>query len=160
MEVSMTRHPSSRTVLRRATSALAAGAGIVALSGAAVPATPLSANADPQPKLTVVLDSLLCHVTQDNSGPDEPYLLGNGVRIWGNGSLNNEQSANVNASFDGQGTATIKLYEADLGFWPDYDDYLGKVTVTADQIDQGTQTVDVKGDGAWYEVTYHVNSRG
>jgi hypothetical protein len=111
------------------------------------------------PKFTVVVDSLLCHVTEDNTGADEPYLLGNNVRFWGNGSLNNEQSATVDRSFDAQGNASIKLYDADLGAWPDYDDYLGTVSVTADQIGQGDITGKFTGDGASYEIVYHVDAR-
>jgi hypothetical protein len=148
----LSRRPVRTAPTRKITSSLAVGVALAALSAA-------NAGATTAPTFTVVIDSLLCHTTEDNSGPDEPFLLGNNVRIWGNGSLNNEESANVNATFDGQGTASIKLYDADLGSWPDYHDFLGEVVVNADQVDQGSQTGTFTKDGASYEVYYHVNSR-
>ena len=169
MDVDLTRR--RRRLAHRLAAGVLAGAGLLAVTAGSATALPPPGGGDgggggggggggtSAPKFTVVVESLLCHVTEDWTGPDEPYLLGNNVRFWGNGSLNNEQSVNIDRSFDGQGTASIKLYDADLGAWPDYDDPLGTVIVTADQVNQGTLTGEFKGDDASYEIEYHVEPR-
>lgn len=169
----ITDHPvgTRRRIARATASGLAALGLVVAAASTAVALPPPGGGGTggggtggggtgtTAPKFTVVVESLLCHVTEDNTGPDEPYLLGNGVRFWGNGSLNNEQSVNVDRSFPGQGTASIRLYDADLGAWPDYDDFLGSVSVSSSKINQGTQVGTFTEDGASYEIFFHVISR-
>ena len=110
----------------------------------------------PPSQLTVVVDELYCVETEDFSGADEPYLTANDQRIWGNGSLNNQQGTNVNASFTASNNVTIKLYDADVGSWFDTDDYIGEVRLTLADVNQGTQTRTIEGDGAEYRITYHV----
>lgn len=135
---------------------VAGAAAVAALSTLAVGAMSAPASADASTPFTVRIESLLCNVTEDWTGPDEPYLLGNNNRIWGNGSLNDRQSTNVGVSFGAIGTASIKLYDADAGSWIDPDDFLGEIVVDSSALNQGRQTGRFTLDGANYEITYYV----
>lgn len=135
---------------------VAGAAALAALSTLAVGAMSAPASADASTQFKVYIESLMCNETEDWSGPDEPYLLGNDNRIWGNGSLNNGQSTSVGVSFTSVGTASIKLYDSDAGSWFDRDDFLGEIVVDSSQLNQGRQTGRFTRDGANYTITYYV----
>jgi hypothetical protein len=138
---------------RRRTGVFATLTGVCALAlGAAAP----GAHADAKP-FKVHIGALVCQQTEDSTGADEPYLLFNGDRIWGNGSLNDRQSAYVGKIGDSSGTAEIELFDADAG-WFDDDDFLGRVTVTEEQIGQGLQIGRFTEDGASYRLYYTVTA--
>lgn len=100
------------------------------------------------------LVSLQCLTTEDWTGADEPYLNVGGNTIW-SGSLNDNQSANLNAlaatPFYGQ--IEIELYDDDA---PDGDDWLGTGVAYDWQAGSGYQTIYFTQDGARYKLTYYV----
>ncbi|MBD1891578.1 hypothetical protein [Coleofasciculus sp. FACHB-SPT9] len=115
---------------------------------------------------TLTLKTLYCQETEDWTGSDEPYLRVNGQTVW-QGALNdqkdaplfNEKTADPNdfLAFDFSGQATIKLFDADAG-WFDDDDFLGSIQVTNQDIGLGDQTKPFNLDGAYYELTYEVTA--
>ena len=111
--------------------------------------------APPAQKYKLHLISLYCESTEDWTGPDEPYLLVNGVRVWGNASMNDRESEEINVSLDARGATQIRLFDEDAG-WFDDDDPLGVVTVGESQIDQGVQFGSFTDDGANYTLVYTV----
>jgi hypothetical protein len=101
------------------------------------------------------LKSLYCHKTEDTSGSDEAYLVVNGEQIWGDQPINDEDPRPINIELDFSKQVEIKLYDRDTGIF-DRDDYLGTVTVTADQADQGEKQGKFTEDGADYTLYYEV----
>lgn len=102
------------------------------------------------------LQALLCNTTEDSSGPDEAYLLVNGVQIWGPTSINDHQHRDVNKTIAvAGGTSTIMLWDADS---PDADDNLGTVTVDETQINTGMRSGKFNEDDASYTLWYWVDA--
>jgi hypothetical protein len=101
------------------------------------------------------LKSLFCESTEDSTGADEPYILVNGSRVWGNASMNDNESEDIDVTVKASGNSTITLFDEDTGVFDD-DDKLGVVTVTESQIGQGQQTGKFTGDGANYTLYYTV----
>ena len=103
------------------------------------------------------LISLFCSKTEDNAGADEPYLLVNGVKVWGSESpgLNNKETADLSAlpviSFDTR--ARVELFDVDS---PDDDDLLGRFYAGRGQLGQGEVEFKFVEDDADYTLTYEV----
>ena len=99
--------------------------------------------------------SLRCLTTEDNSGPDEAYLIADGRKIWGRQDINNGQTADLRqvAPIRFEQRVKLELWDYD---WPDSDDWLGDVVITADQAGRGELTVTFTEDGASYVLTYIV----
>ena len=104
---------------------------------------------------TLKIKSLYCETTEDNSGPDEAYLVVNGEQVWGAQSINDREPRPIDIEIDFSTSAEIKLYDEDTGIF-DKDDHLGTVTVTADLAGQGEQQGMFTEDGANYTLYYEV----
>jgi hypothetical protein len=106
------------------------------------------------------LISLYCSTTEDDAGADEPYLLVNGIEVWGDESpgLNNGQTADLSAvpqiTFDVR--ARVELFDRDLGGAIDPDDLLGRFYAGKSQLDQGEVEYKFVLDDADYTLTYEV----
>jgi hypothetical protein len=112
---------------------------------------------------TLTLKTLYCRETEDWTGADEPYLRVNGKTVW-SGTLNDNKDAGLVDKKTGEplafalnGQATIKLFDADAG-WFDDDDFLGSIEVTNQDIGLGDLTKPFNLDGAYYELTYAVTA--
>ena len=101
------------------------------------------------------LTSLYCETTEDNAGPDEAYLVVNGKRVWGPESINDREPRPVDIEIDFSTSAKVRLYDQDTGVW-DKDDYLGEITVSANQAGQGEQQDTFTEDDANYTLYYEV----
>jgi hypothetical protein len=101
----------------------------------------------------VRLVRLICQQTEDSTGADEPYLLYNGVSVFGPGVLNDGQSAELGLVRPLSGEARVDLFDED---WPDADDYLGGITISAWELNQGLRSQDFTQDGAHYTLLYRV----
>jgi hypothetical protein len=106
--------------------------------------------------LTVTLLSLNCTETEDTMGADEPYLLFNGDRVWGNSSMNNSEGESINITRKSSGVAWVELYDEDSGVFWDDDDHLGTIFITKEQKGQGLQVGRFTSDGADYTLFYQV----
>lgn len=102
----------------------------------------------------LVLISLHCITTEDTTGPDEAYLMVNGIKVWGPQSMNDNDSVDLGRktiSFTNK--AEIQLWDEDS---PDSDDLLGTIVATAAQADTGERQGKFTEDGADYTLTYQV----
>lgn len=140
---------SLRLIRRFGVLALAAALG---LTTAATAAPTRQANATGA--YTIVLDRLVCYDTED-WGADEPYLTVDGSTVWGPGSINNGQTADVNVTRTFSGSITINLYEDD---WPDADDYISSIIVYEGAAGLGEQSLSFinAGNGSHYTLYFHV----
>lgn len=76
---------------------------------------------------------------EDFTGADSPYLLRNGVKIWGPQSMSKGGSASMSLAVSSGDRLTLMEYD-----WPDADDNLATLTVT------GTGPYNFTGSGAHY----------
>lgn len=129
--------------------ALVAAGGIAAVTAVAQPASAAAT-------MTVTLHSITCLTTEDWLGADEPYLLVNGRRVWGDSSMNDVESSRVDVTVTSTGTAWVHLYDEDAG-WFDDDDLLGVLLIGEDQIGAGVQQGRFTLDGADYTLYYEVS---
>jgi hypothetical protein len=107
---------------------------------------------------TLQLQSIHCHATEDWTGPDEPYLLIGGRKVWGSQSLNDEEQEPLTQvpAVPFNTSLRLSLYDQDSGWWDD-DDYLGSWVVWAGELTQGEKEARFNGDGADYSIFYVVN---
>jgi len=102
------------------------------------------------------LISLDCIDQEDDTGPDEPYLVINGKKI-DCGSMSEGQSKSLlnEGMFKFDGNILVNLWDYD---WPDSDDNLGQGRITAtDAIDPERElTTKFKKDDAEYNLNYKV----
>jgi hypothetical protein len=105
------------------------------------------------------LISLFCSTTEDITGADEPYLLVNGVKVWGSESpgLNNGETADLSAVpvIDFNTRARVELFDEDS---PDDDDLLGRFYAGKMQLGQGEVEYKFVEDDADYTLTYEVTA--
>lgn len=104
--------------------------------------------------LFVVFKTLKCNVTEDWTGPDEPYLMMNGQVIWDHTreGLNDGEAAHVGVKVQLNGIATVSLFDQDS---PDPDDFLGSIAVFP--AEKGPPiTKKFLADGADYSLSYQV----
>jgi hypothetical protein len=106
------------------------------------------------------LISLYCSKTEDDAGADEPYLLVNGIEVWGSESpgLNNGQTADLSAvaQVDFNTRARVELFDRDFGGALDPDDLLGRFYAGKAQAAQGELEYKFVLDDADYTLTYEV----
>ncbi len=107
------------------------------------------------PKLKLL--SLQCHQTEDNLGPDEPYLVVNQNVVWGPTSMGSGQSTTLQVvdPIEFAGNVGVQLFDQDTGFL-DPDDLLGGISISGQQAGQGTRQGSFTGDGAIYTLNYEV----
>ncbi len=108
------------------------------------------------PKLKLI--SLHCTKTEDDFGADEPYIKVNGLTVWGPGSLNDGQTADLTVDcppFDAQLGQAVELWEQDNPPF-DPDDFLGSFVLTAPPAGVNTQTHHYTGDESDYTLTYEI----
>jgi hypothetical protein len=100
-------------------------------------------------KMTAALKLISIECVNDNEWfGDEPFLNFNGGKIWsgGMGTGDTKSLAGMDPIVF-NGAADVSLFEEDLGFWPDQDDYLGSFTVTEAQASDGVFAIDFTADG-------------
>jgi len=97
---------------------------------------------------------LACQQTEDSTGADQAYLTYNGERVFGPRDINDGQSVRLNIVRPLDGEAKVALFDED---WPDADDFLGSITISAAELNQGLRNQDFTRDGANYTLFYSVN---
>jgi hypothetical protein len=105
--------------------------------------------------LTVGFITLHCNVTEDWTGPDEPYLMMNGQVIWDHTreGLNDGGSAHIGIELPLNGIATVSLFDQDS---PDPDDFLGSIAVFPQELGPDVIKKKFLADGADYWLSYRV----
>ncbi|MBL8085016.1 MAG: hypothetical protein JNN26_20510 [Candidatus Obscuribacter sp.] len=102
------------------------------------------------------LISLFCKDQEDDTGPDEPYLIIDGKKIdcspMSEGDTRNLSQVGV---FPFDGNIVVRLWDED---WPDSDDDLGTYTIKApEQLDPERELeAQFKRDDAEYYLRYKV----
>jgi hypothetical protein len=116
----------------------------------------------PAPQAKLRLLSLTVYATEDTFGADEAYLRRDGGRvIWGPVDMNTDAYPNSDADLEDvpllpfTGKITLQLYDQDTGFL-ETDDYLGTVTVRADEAGTGEKRQEFREEGAHYVLAYEV----
>jgi hypothetical protein len=102
------------------------------------------------------MKTLLCNETEDFWGSDECFLevFTDAGRKTYRQDLNNGESMEINDTLPFSNRAKIRLWDLDLGRWPDYHDLLGSVVITATPVQNSSATFTQ--DGADYVLTYDV----
>jgi hypothetical protein len=102
------------------------------------------------------LISLVCKTTEDDTGPDEIYLLANGLKVWGQ-VMNDNDVADLTAvdAIDFKQRVRFDLYDEDVG-GPDDDDHLGTFYARSGQAGRGELEYKFREDDADYTLTYEV----
>lgn len=91
---------------------------------------------------------------------DEPFINIGAKKVWSGKGFRNgtthtfPQDDGAIVEVFGSST-TMRLYEEDLGYWPDKHDYMGEWKVTGSQAGKGLQTASFTKNGH-YEVKYEV----
>ncbi|OHD54681.1 MAG: hypothetical protein A2Y33_02555 [Spirochaetes bacterium GWF1_51_8] len=105
---------------------------------------------------TLVLKTLNCVKTEDAEGHDEcriEVFCDTGLQV-----LEKDMSASdtwqIDKPFEFQGSISVKLWDMDLGYWPDYHDYLGEIKIQAAPVTGIVQ--EYTGEGSHYKLTYDV----
>ena len=109
----------------------------------------------------IKLVNLQCNVSEDYWNGDEAYLKIDGNTVW-----SGEMSAGQNVNFDFAKTysfstdnatvATLSLFDEDISWIGDDDDFLGSHTVAPEFQGLGYHTASFTQDGANYTLTYAV----
>lgn len=114
-----------------------------------------------QTQSRLVLVSLHCEETEDTTGADEPYILVNGNRVWGPGSLNDNDTVDLSKAVNPiafANHANIQVWDQDTGAFDD-DDKLGDFTVSSEEVAEGDKSRRISGDGSKYTLFYRVEKQ-
>jgi hypothetical protein len=105
---------------------------------------------------TLFIKTLTCNETEDYGGSDECLLevFTNAGRKTYRQDMNNGQVWEINDKLPFQDRAKIRLWDLDLGRWPDYHDHLGTSVIRSNPVENSTTTFTL--DGADYVLTYDV----
>ena len=89
---------------------------------------------------TLFIKSLLCNETEDVTGSDECLLevFTDAGRKTYRQTLNNSESFEINDTLPFTTRAKIRLWDLDLGRWPDYHDHLGTVVIRDTPVENST----------------------
>lgn len=101
----------------------------------------------------VRLVRLACSVTEDSTGADEAYLNYNGERVFGIRKINDGQTLEIGVVRRINGSAVVSLFDEDS---PDADDFLGSITISEQELNQGLRSQNFTRDGAFYTLFYRV----
>jgi hypothetical protein len=82
-------------------------------------------------QLYLILRTLVCQVTEDDSGADETYIKVNGRRVWGPHDMNSGHTYHLYRCFPVQERDQIKIELRDQDPWYEPDDPLGTEKITA-----------------------------
>lgn len=105
---------------------------------------------------TLFLKSLTCNETEDWTGSDECLLevFTNAGRKTYRQDLNNGEVMDINDQLPFTSRAKVRLWDLDLGRWPDYHDHLGTVIIRDTPVTNSSASFTL--DGADYVLTYDV----
>jgi hypothetical protein len=104
------------------------------------------------------IKSIYCNATDDDIGPDEIYITLDGKYIQRIGPLimNINENLEIREFMDFNRRVIVKLWEEDLGRWPDYPDLLGTLYITSNDVSEGERSTSFTGLGWDYRITYEV----
>ncbi len=107
---------------------------------------------------TLFIKALTCNETEDYTGSDECLLevFTNAGRKTYRQNMNNGEVWEINDKLTFQERAKIKLWDLDLGRWPDYHDHLGTVVIRDNPVENSSASFTL--DGADYVLTFDVTS--
>lgn len=105
---------------------------------------------------TLYIKSLTCNETEDLTGSDECLLevFTNAGRKTYRQDLNNGEVWEINDQLPFTTRAKVRLWDLDLGRWPDYHDHLGTVMIRDTPVFNSSASFTL--DGADYVLTYDV----
>jgi len=105
----------------------------------------------------VILEELTCVKTEDDSGADESrleILVDGAPEATLRKDLNDGQKWMLSQSYRFEDQVQVKLYDDDLGYWPDEHDFLGDVLIDTTPVSHATATFTK--DEAYYQLEYSV----
>ncbi|HEY9753032.1 MAG TPA: hypothetical protein V6C46_08770 [Coleofasciculaceae cyanobacterium] len=102
------------------------------------------------------IKSLTCNETEDTFGSDECLMevFTNAGRKTYRQDMNNGEVFEINDELPFTARAKVKLWDLDLGRWPDYNDHLGTVVIRDTPVQNSSASFTL--DGADYVLTYDV----
>lgn len=105
---------------------------------------------------TLYIKSLTCNETEDWSGSDECLLevFTDAGRKTYRQDMNNGENWELNDQLPFTNRAKVKLWDLDIGRWPDYHDHLGTVIIRDTPVENSVASFTL--DGADYVLTYDV----
>lgn len=105
---------------------------------------------------TLFIKTLTCNETEDWTGHDECMLevFTNAGRKTYRQNMNNGEVWEINDKLPFQSRVKIRLWDLDLGRWPDYHDRLGTVVIRDTLVENSSASFT--DDGADYVLTYDV----
>ena len=105
---------------------------------------------------TLFIKSLTCNETEDWTGPDECLLevFTDAGRKTYRQDMNNGEVWEINDQLRFTARAKVRLWDIDLGRWPDYHDHLGTVIIRDNLVENSQSSFTL--DGADYVLTYDV----
>jgi hypothetical protein len=101
----------------------------------------------------VRLVRLTCQRTEDTTGADEAKLTYNGETVFRT-RINDGQTRTIGIVRRVNGQARVNLFDEDS---PDADDFLGSITISESELNQGSRSQDFFRDGANYTLFYRVS---
>jgi hypothetical protein len=103
--------------------------------------------------------SITCDRRDDTVGKDKPMLKVDGVTVWSGTGFSRGESAPLSTvaprPFPNTGVVAMELWEQDAA--PNPDDFLGRVTISADVAGSGSRTANFTQSSAEYRVIYRVS---
>jgi len=104
------------------------------------------------------IKSLTCNETEDWTGSDECLLevFTDAGRKTYSQDMNNGEVWEINDILPFTARARIRLWDLDLGRWPDYHDLLGTVVIRDTPVQNSSATFNL--DGANYLITFDVQA--
>ena len=105
----------------------------------------------------VILEELTCVKTEDDSGADESrleILVDGAPEATLRNKLNDGQKWELSQSYRFEDQVQVKLYDDDLGYWPDEHDFLGDVLIDTSPVSHATATFTK--DEAYYQLEFSV----
>lgn len=102
------------------------------------------------------IKSLTCHETEDCTGSDECFLevFTSAGRKTYRQNMNNGEVWEINDTLPFTSRTKVRLWDLDLGRWPDYHDHLGTVVLRDVPVENSSAAFTL--DGANYTLTFDV----
>jgi len=104
------------------------------------------------------IKSLTCNETEDTFGSDECLLevFTDAGRKTYRQDMNNGEVWEINDKLPFTERVKVRLWDLDLGRWPDYHDHLGTVVIRNNPVTNSSASFTL--DGADYALTYDVQA--
>ncbi|KUL67708.1 hypothetical protein ADL34_33570 [Streptomyces sp. NRRL WC-3605] len=104
---------------------------------------------------TLTLNRIYCHHTTSGPGDDDVYIKVDGLRVWGEAEMGDEDGEDIDVSKNFGTKVKVSVWDADDA--PSPDDFLGAFWAHKSQANTGEQAEVLTGDGSYYDIYYEVS---